>query len=403
MKHFFADALILNTVFCLFINIPITLSHAQSMQERLVCIDYVNSNGENGSTIFDWDSGGTPELSLWALNNGSRYSLNTLSYDRRGNLTEKKREYSDHKDTRQQYWYDERNRLVREDFYLLDTLKGTTTFEYDKVGKPSRVNCCAYLGWIHGVMEFSCDAEGRRTGGTLVRNNQQQAKIFYVYNSNGSLQREQWRFSGGWEQEFRYEYGSIPQSISFANPAPFLNTTSSRVEREEYQYGQSPCSPSFYSYRRDGRLTEKVFRRWDSVSTVTRYLYDREGIPFAGFRRFSDGKNAYIRYGYDNRRLMTSRILLRNDGVRTEESFLYDADGRLQKAILQNADFWLTGTLSVTMWRRGMPLAASFAAAKGPSATIVYRYDSANNLSEIEWTFTNGKRQRYWFEYRSKK
>jgi hypothetical protein len=68
------------------------------------------------------------------------------------------------------------------------------------------------------------------------------------------------------------------------------------------------------------------------------------------------------------------------------------------KAIYDNFDTWLTGTIDFTH-TDGQLTGGHFKGEKGFDANIVFENDNNGNPVKIKWDFTFGKSQTYTFEY----
>ena len=88
-----------------------------------------------------------------------------------------------------------------------------------------------------------------------------------------------------------------------------------------------------------------------------------------------------------------------SDTLFSYEAYLYNSDGQLKKAYFYNFDNWLTGTLSFDYNFVGYISSGEFIGQNGFDASIIFKYNSLGNLSNIRWDFSFGKFQEYKFEY----
>lgn len=369
--------------------------YTYSNDKKLASIEYTNTKGEKGITYFDYNREGLSFFALWELESGKRFSLNYHYYDSKGNLTEKFREYSDHLDTRQIYRYNIKNQLMSEEFILQDTSRGISTFEYDKSGNNSRINCNYYFGWVNGQIDFIYN-QNKKISGKLIQNGKETATIKYEYDGD-YLVKEEWNFLSGGYQKFEYKYSDFTNIDKYTIISPYFNPKSPLIKKEEYSYDGKSNGPSYYRYDYNGKLTKKIFERNNNFKTSTFYFYDDKGVLFRAFRQFNDGKKGLFRYTFNKDRKMTEKLFFRNDLVSGYEKYTY-LNNVLSAAEFVNSDFWLTGSIKYVTDVNGCIISGKYNDAKGYYANILFKYTN-NLLSEINWIFSFGKKQIYTFEY----
>lgn len=360
---------------------------------------FENNSKEKGITHFSYNENNQCDVAIWELENGQRYSLNRHVY-KDNNLIEKIREYSDHNNSRQIFKYDDKNRMVSEEFILMDSSKGVTTFEYDENNRLIQMNCCGYNGWLTAKIKFEYKRD-YRIRGEVLKNDKLIAEIYYKYNSFSLPVEEIWTFSNGYEQKFKYIYEQVPvyNELKFSNPNVYLNPEKKeQVIEEDYDFGGKGNNPSFYKYDRFGKQIEKLYERGQNFKTVTYYLYDGTGILTRAFRKVSDGKNVLFRYYFNGYNQMTEKRFFRNDSLNGYEKYFYNYD-KLTKAEFRNLDFWLNGTATYQSDERGFIISGDYTDETGFKGIINFTYNRENKLNTIEWKFSSGQNQKYTFKY----
>ncbi len=392
--------------FILIINCTCNAIQKSNQKQKFILarLDYENPTGEKGTTYFDYESNGLSNLSLWELTSGLRFSLNFHYYDSNGNLIKKFREYSDHKNTLQLYTYNNKNKLIAEEFILQDTSRGISNFEYDSNGNMIRINCIAYNGWLNGTINIGYDESGLRKKGELFQKGKRSAEIFYTYDENNNLIKEEWKFANGWYQIFNYIYelADSKTKTSYTSSNPFITNETACIVKENYQFGDKQSGPSFYKYDQQKKLSEKVFERSDGFKTNTFYIYNSKGVLQSAFRRFSNGNCALFRYEFNDNRKMTLKEFFRNDKVYGKEIFIYNSSGKLTEGEFINSDFWLTGKLFFKVSEDGIITHGTYKDVNNYSAGIEFKYNNERNVTSIDWKFSNGMKQSYQFEYKTK-
>jgi antitoxin component YwqK of YwqJK toxin-antitoxin module len=364
---------------------------------------YENTSGEKGVSIYDVSTS-KPDLAVWELLDGSRYSLNELSYDDTGNLVQKARVFSDSLTSMTTYEYDESGNKIHETFSRSDGRTGEVDYIHEG-GRLIRADCRGLNGWFHGVLDIEYDDSGLKTGTTITKDGESIGSITYTYDENGNLGEEVWQFHSGWSQTFRYEYVRvIGDPRSFKTSSPFIpDMAGVRVATEQYDWSGQGGGPSFYQYAEGtNRLLRKRFVRSDGLETVTRYLYGPSGELLRSFRSYADGRVGLFRYVYDGQLHLTSKEFFRSDGLKGLETFEYDGKGRLVAAEYLNMDGWLTGSISFAPDESGHPAEAAFTGTgdrEGLEAEIEFENNDTGQPTRIHWDFGEGRSQTYTFEY----
>lgn len=371
---------------------------------RLFRLHYENSDGERGVTLFEYDHRGLIHEALWQLVDGSRNSINFYTYDEAGHMVKKYREFSDGKTSVQHFKYDENLRLVYEDFRRSDGVKGDTRYVYDKEGRRIKADCRGLNGWFHGVVVYKHDDENMLTGADLEREERKIGTIEYDYGDHGKLVKEKWNLPGKWSQTFTYEYDIYPgeSGTTYTSANVFINhATGYRIVNENYNYSNKTGGPSFYKYK-GKKLIRKIFKRADGLRTVTHFFYDGDGNLVKSLRRYADGNSAIFTYTYNTAGKLLNRTSIHPGGATAQESYRYDGLGRLVRAVWQNFDGWLTGTITFEHDKRGYPETGRFVGSgeKRFTAEISFAYDRNGNLNTIHWEFSFKGSQTYTFKYK---
>lgn len=369
---------------------------------RLIRLHYENASGEKGLTTFDYNRDGNPGTAIWELLDGSRNSLNFLSYNKAGKLIKKYREFSDSLTSTQLYEYNEQCQLIKESYQRSDGRTGMTNYEYDDSGHLSIADCQGLNGWFFGRITYHYDETGKKLSATIDQKGVPAGSISYTYDDHGNLIREYWNFSAGWSQTFIYEYEEMPQQ-----PPKFYRSSNVyisqqnkyRLIREAYDYSNKIGGPSYYHYDETGKLTNKRFERSDGLWTETNFLYNTHGFLTKSYRKYSNGMTAVFTYFFDNNGNLTNRTFVRTDGARGSEFYEYDKNSKLIHAALINFDAWLNGTISYKHDQDGNLKVGYFKSTSGPGAKIYFSYDKHRNLTKVHWDFNLNITQTYIFEY----
>jgi hypothetical protein len=371
---------------------------------RLLRLHYTNTTGERGVTTFEYNQKGQMVKALWQLLDGSRNSLNFYTYDKKGNLVKKYREFSDAKTSTQLFEYDGNGNLIFEDFKRSDGVKGRTRYDYDKNGKRVQADCKSLDGWFSGVIKYQYDKNGRKTRADIEKDGKKSGIINYTYGENGNLVKEYWDFPGKWSQTFLYEYEPVPETNRkpYTSSNIFIDTTSGyKVVKEDYNYSNQSGGPSFYQYDDGGKLLRKIFKRSDGLKTETDFFYDADNKLTKSLRRYSNGKSGIFTYEYNEDRKLIRRTFKRTDGLTASETYEYDSSGKPVKAIWDKFDTWLTGTITFDYDRSGYLSRGHFKGngEKKFDAEIFFTYDKNKNLTMIHWDFSFKGTQTYTFGY----
>jgi erythromycin esterase len=363
-------------------------------------MNYSNSSGEEGRTVYQYRRDGVLDSEIWMLKDHSRHSANYLVYDKAGLVTLKYREFSDGLTSTETYEYDEAGRCMKETFARSDGLGGSAGYQWDDAGLLVAADCDKYKGWLSGRIEYTHDG-GRLVGAIIVRDEQTIGAVSYKYNHVGCLVSEVWDFNGRWSQKFEYDYEPVPARVfAAANPLMMRNTRF-RVAGEDYDFNSEGGGPSTYSYDEQGRLEMKTFERNDGLKTETTYAYDDEqGNLLTSHRAYHDGRTADFAYSYDAARRLTRKSFRRSDGQEGFEAYTYDRFGRLDRADYQQVDFWLNGIITFSYDDWGRLSEGHFAGRDGFDAELGFTTDSNGNVLEIVWTLSSGMTQTYRFNYR---
>jgi len=176
---------------------------------RLIKLHYKNHSGEKGLTTFIYDENGVMHQSYWELLDGSRSSKNYYTYDEKGNLVRKYRDFSDSITSTQLYKYDENGKLISEHFNRSDGVTGTTDYEYDRYEKLVKAICNGLAGWFYGVIIYEYNTNEIKTKGIIEKDEKHIGTIYFEYDTSGNMIKEYWEFPDYWSQTFVYNYEEI--------------------------------------------------------------------------------------------------------------------------------------------------------------------------------------------------
>lgn len=362
------------------------------------CLHYENASGEKGKTTFFYSEDNKKYKEKWELLDGSRYSINYLFLDQQGNMIRKYREFSDSLTSNNFYKYDYQGNLIEDYFERSDGIKGVAWYKYQD-GKKIEAECRGLNGWFYGIIKYEY-SNNKISKGIIYREGREIGRIDYAYNDQGYLITEFWDFGGKWSQTFTYEYFSPKDKNhkSYTYSSPFLKETKEYiVKTENYDWNNEKGGPSIYEYE-GNKLLRKIYK-YDSLETVTTYEYDRDGLLMKSFRSYSDGRKAVFSYHYNENRQLIRRLFQGDNGFEGTESYEYDIEGRLIKADWSKFDTWLTGTLTFNYDENNRLKSGFFEGKDGFDADINFEEDINKNITKINWKFTFGKTQTYWFEY----
>lgn len=363
---------------------------------RLLKLHYENSGGEKGVTHFYYNREGRNYMAVWHLADSSRSSLNYHSFDSAGRMIQKSREFSDGIRSVQHFEYGSDGKLVSEDFSCPDSVTGLVNYHYGPEGKLQSADCRGLNGWFHGKIEYRWD-DNRKTGADLVRNSASIGSIVYEYEDD-RLVFEQWDFNGRWSQIFRYEYQKAARQ-TFTSPNVFIRESPwFRVSSEFYMFNGEPGGPSRYTYEESGRLISKEYIRSDGLRTMSTWEYDSTGLPDLSLREYQDGRKTDFLYWYSVDRQLLVKTFQCTDGASGSETYRYE-DGRLSQGEYVNVDGWLNGILDLKYDENGELSSADFSGQDGFDAMLDFTYDRNLNLVKIQWEFSSGNTQTYFFEY----
>lgn len=388
-KNYFS--LVLSTIFIVFFY---TTTKGQEKYPHL--LDYTNSSGEEGYTVFEYDGNKHLIKARWQLKDSSRWSKNYYLYNDKKQLTEIFREFSDGLTSSLKFKYDTLGNKTVEFFSRSDGIKGKSIFEYNSKGVLTKINCNKYYGWFDGEIVFCSDKYRRKLSASLIRNKIKLGEIKYEYFDEGLLKTEKW-ITPNWNQTFTWQYRELP--ILYTSSNSFIKTNSRfRLISENYSFNEESGGPSFFKYSKEGELQMKTFVSSDSLKTETTYRYNNDGILKESIRNYSDNSIVKFNYSFDKKRQLIQRNCTYPNGNKGSERYFYDSGNKLEKAIWLNFDNWITGEITFTHSPSGNIKSGNFTGDKF-EAELSFGYDEFGNLSTIIWNFSFGKTQTYKFEY----
>lgn len=376
--------------------LALSLSTLGQIEKVPIVLNYENSSGEKGITIFEYDGNNRLIKARWQLKDTSRWSTNYYLYNSKNQLVEKYREFSDGMTSSLKYEYDEKRNKVVELFSRSDGVSGKSTFEYNKNGVLNKINCNKYYGWFDGGINYYSDEDNRLSSAELLRNATKIGTIHFTYFKDGQLKTEKW-ITPEWNQTLSWEYIELPKSCTSSNV--FIKENSRfRLHLESYSFSQENGGPSFFRYAEDGKLIQKTFERSDKLTTETFYEYDSRGLLTKSFRNYNNGKAAEFSYEFNKIRQLINRNGKYSNGEFSSEQYFFTENGDLASAIWKNFDNWLSGEINFKLAKSGN-IQSGFFKGEEFDATIDFTYDVFGNLSEIVWHFPFGKTQTYQFKF----
>jgi YD repeat-containing protein len=366
---------------------------------RLARMGYVNTQGEDGVSIYHYRRDGVLGAGTWLLTDRSRYSANYYVYDDKGRMVEKYREFSEGRISTQRFEHDAAGNVIRESYERSDGRSGYADFTWDDAGRLLTADCRKLRGWFVGFVQYEYE-DGRLVSATITRDEQPYGAIRYVYDDSGRLVEETWDLAGGkWSQTFTYEYEPLP-ARHYSASSPFLMMNPAyRVTAESYDFNSKGGGPSHYTYDDEGRLVKKVFERSDGLRTETNYTFDGLGNLVSSHRVYHDGRTADFLYSYDDAMRLIGKTFTQSTGEEGFEEYHYDRLGRLVGATYRNMDFWLNGELSFAYDDWGHLDSGRFSGRDGFDAELDFDTDDQGNVLRMHWAFSNGTTQTYTFDY----
>ena len=381
----------------------VTINYAKASDTLLVKhLHYENSSGEEGKTTFYYSEDNKNYKAKWELLDGSRYSINYHFLDENNHLIRKYREFSDSIRSNNFYKYDNLGNLVEDYFERSDGVKGIVWYKYEN-GKKVEANCRGLNGWFYGIIKYEY-LEDKLVKAKIYKEGREVGNIEYKYDNQDYLITEYWDFGGKWNQTFTYEYfkPEDKKPLSYSYSSPFLKETKEFiVKTENYDWNNEQGGPSKYVYE-GNKLVKKVYE-YENLKTITTYVYDKEGLLMKSFRNYSDGRKAEFSYHYNDNRKLVRRLFHGKNGFVGTESYKYDENGKLLEAEWSKFDTWLSGTITFSYNENNKLKSGIFKGENGFDADIDFEEDSNNNITKINWEFTFGKTQTYWFDYEKSK
>ncbi len=371
--------------------------NSNTSKNRLIEMPYSNSGGERGTSIFEYDSSGYLEKSFWTLLNKSRSSNNFYTYDDKGNIIKKYREFSDGLTSTENFTYDENNKLVKEHFSRSDGVSNNATYFYNHKQQLTKAKLVNYHGWLTGEINFSYENSGLVHKGDILSEGAEIGFITYTYDEQNRLIKEYWEFYESYNQTFSFIYEDLPRSYSSSNVF-ITNTDEYKIVEENYDFNKESGGPSLYFYSNEGSLDKKIFKVDNEIKTSTFYFYDASGLLTHSIRKLNDGKENIFKYKFNEKCQLTDRINYLNDSIIGEEHYSYEG-GLLVKGEYLNFDYWLNGSLSFEHDASGKLLKGYFKGMDGFDATLFFNHDQDGNITKIYWEFSFGKTQTYTFAY----
>lgn len=373
-------------------------SDKSSLTELPVVLNYKNSAGEKGATIFEYDGNNLLRKGKWELNDKSRNSLNYYFYNEAGQLTEFYREFSDSLTGSIKFEYNKDGKVELETFSRSDGVSGTGQYIYNENGQLEKIVANKMKGFLTGEIIYQQNGNSPSEKALIMIEGNQAGTITFKYDGD-KLITEYWDFPNRWNQTFEWIYKPVKTIYTSSNV--FINENNRfRLEEENYDFNGTGGSPSFFKYDDSGKLSQKVFVRTDSLKTITSYNYSPEGLLQKSIRNYNDGKvGTFIYQWNDFRKLKSRQFLIDNEEIGTEDYF-YNKTGKLDSAQWVKFDTWLTGNISFNYLPTGQIDNGFFKGKDGFDADIHFSYDQDGNLDKILWKFSFGKTQTYWFNYK---
>ncbi len=379
----------------LFICAILTFGSMAQNKELPVILNYENTSGEKGISIFEYDGLQRMIKGRWQLLDTSRWSTNYYRYNTDGQLIEKYRIFSDDMTSSLKYEYDNSGKKSAEIFQRSDGIFGKSTFEYDEQGLPVRIICNKYYGWFDGEIIYTNYSNNKPLTAAIKRDGKELGTIEFTYTETGLIKTEIW-ITPRWSQTFSWEYAVLPSTYTSSNVF-ILENSRYRPGNENYSFNGENGGPSHFYYSGNGMLDKKIFARSDGVETHTRFFYDESGILKKSIRNYNNGDSLIFTYEYNSDRKLKKREGVHSNGEKSIEKYYYDKD-QLVKAEWTNFDFWLTGNLKFEHANTGLIAAGTFTG-QDFNADLIFKYDESGNLSAIRWNFSFGKYQEYTFDY----
>ena len=369
----------------------------QNLKELPAILKYENSGGEKGISFFEFDGNKLLRKGHWELLDKSRSSMNYYFYNKEQQLTEFYREFSDSLTGSIKFGYNENGKLQSETFSRSDGVNGTSNYHYDENGILEKIIANKLKGWFSGEIVFETDNNLHPQRAFIYSKGKKVGLITFTYDGE-KLIKEYWDFPGKWNQTFEWVYMPAEKLCTSSNV--FIEENSRfRLIKENYDFNNETGGPSHYSYDKDGCLTEKIFIRSDSLRTVTTYNYNDDGSLQSSSRKYNDGRQGVFTYEWTRLRKLKSRTLSIDNQLISIEKYFYTDTGQLTQAEWNNFDSWLNGNITFDYSQNGQISKGHFIGKNNFNAEIIFSYDQDSNLSQIQWIFSTGKTQTYWFEY----
>lgn len=182
-----------------FIGISQPFGHSAAAY-RLSRMDYRNSSGEKGFTIFMYNNSGWISRAFWTKKDSSRSSENYYEHDANGNIISAYRKFSDGKTSFEYFEYNLQGNKTYEAFHRSDNVSGFAIHQYENGQlKTSILN--NYKGWLSGVLTYQFQS-GRLEKSYLTNNRDTIGMVDYMYDAAGNRIKVHWSFKNNWSQTF---------------------------------------------------------------------------------------------------------------------------------------------------------------------------------------------------------
>lgn len=365
---------------------------------RTIELHYTNSSGENGISEYYYDCQGRLTQGIWYLVDSSRSSINSYQYDVTGNLRNAFREFSDSLSSFETFEYDEDGNKIAERFFRSDGRTGSARHMYVD-GRPSVSFLHNHKGWLSGTLKYTPDKFERPVSAILLnRDTVPICQVSYQYDPTGNLAVESWDFNGRWQQEFKYVYIEAHDPCLHYSMPYLDNCAGQRIKKEHYSFNGELGGPSYYTYDEQGRLSEKIFIRSDSLKTNTHYTYDQTGRLVSSVRSYHDGRVINFSYTYDDRNRLIRREGSIADSLFSMEAYRYEGE-LLSEAFYLRHDGWLNGNVRFIHDPGKEIQGGRFSGTDGIDADIVIGVTPSGLVEKVRWIFSSGDFQEYTFEY----
>lgn len=167
--------------------------------------DYTYNNKVGGPSYYHYGEGGNLEKKVFERSDGVK-TTTQFSYEKNGQLKTSLRSYDNGDSGYFSYVYDEHDRLIKREYYKIDSLVAFESHLYDAEGKLIKTYLKNVDGWLTGSIDYEYNRFEKISSGVFHGEDGFDALLTFSYNDLTLLSELHWAFSTGDLQTYHYEY-----------------------------------------------------------------------------------------------------------------------------------------------------------------------------------------------------